>query len=121
MKARITSVKFQEYEIKQGARKGQKFTKVRIEADVVTDEQKGIVHTYHADLGLDYAKRYFQYCGYSSQSAVGQTVDVVLQKRAYVGKDGQQHTTTEIRWLNFIDDAGNPIIMPKEGESVTPF
>lgn len=94
------------------ATNGQKFDKVRIECDVIMED--GRVKSRGSEMSMDYAKKYFNFCNISSKDAVGMEVDVVLQKRAFTGQDGETHTFEEIRYLNFLDKDGKPIIMPKE-------
>lgn len=120
-KGTIKKVEFKQFEAKSGDNKGRKFTKVIITVDVVTDAEKGYVQSVKGSLSLDYAKRYFEYCGMTSKSAIGKSVDARLQKRAYTAADGSVHTVTEARFINFLDEAGEPIIMPKEDEEKTPF
>lgn len=100
---------------------GKKFDKVCIECDVIDEETK-YVRTRTAEMSPEYATKYFNYCGISSKDAIGMEVNVELQKRIFNGADGQLKTFTSIKYLNFIDSEGKPIIMAKKGrKSDLPF
>lgn len=99
---------------------GKQFSKFVIECDVLVNE-KGEIRTYRSEMSMDYAKRYFQFCGVPSRELVGKDCEVTLRKRAYTAADGTPRTITEIKYLNLIDDAGNPIIMPTETTETTDF
>lgn len=94
---------------------GKKFDKICIECDCV-DEATNYIRTRTAEMSPEYATKYFNYCGISSKQAIGMEVNVELQKRAFNGADGQLKTFTSIKYLNFFDEDGKPIIMQKKEE-----
>jgi hypothetical protein len=58
----------------------------------------------------DYARRYFAFCKTTTAETIGKTVNVVLAKRQYE-KDGEKRTIEYVKYLNLLDENGNPIIM----------
>ena len=100
-------------------RDGRKFDQIQITCDVFVDEKN--VRTRRASMSVDYAKKYFAHCGLSSADLPGMVCNVTLRKRAYTNKDGDERVIEEIRYLNMLDDDGEPIIMRKEPEANMPF
>lgn len=99
---------------------GKQFTKFVIECDVQVND-KGEIRTYRSEMSMDYAKRYFNFCGVSSKDLIGKECEVTLRKRAYTANDGTPRTITEIKYLNLLNDEGCPIIMPSEGDAKADF
>ena len=94
---------------------GKKFDKICLECDCI-DEETNYIRTRTAEMSPEYATKYFNFCGISSKQAIGMEVNVELQKRAFNGADGQLKTFTSIKYLNFLDENGEPIIMAKKEE-----
>ncbi len=112
MEAILKKVSLNTYEIKKGENKGKKFKKLDFTVDVLVDAKKGEIKTRTGSMSEDYAKRYFNYCGTTTQETIGKTVDVILAKRQYE-KDGEKRTIEFVKFLNLLDESGEPIIMPK--------
>lgn len=112
MEAVLRNVSLNTYEIKKGENKGKKFKKLDFTVDVLVDAKKGEIKTRTGSMSEDYAKRYFAYCGTTTQKAIGKTVDVILAKRQYE-KDGEKRTFEYVKFLNLLNESGEPIIMPK--------
>lgn len=96
---------------------GKTFNQIVITVDVVIDEEKKTIKTRSAYLGEEYAKKYAKYCNLSSEDMIGKEVFVVLEKRMYE-KDGVEKITEFIKYLNFIDENGQPIIMKKDDSNI---
>ena len=115
MKAIIRQVSLKNVNTKDG----RKFDKIVIKCDVVKEEDR--VFTRNAEMSVDYAKRYFSLCGYSSADLPGKVCDVTLQKRIFKDANGVDRVIESIKYLNMLDDEGNPIIMRKEADPSMPF
>lgn len=113
MEAVLKKVALNTYEIKKGDNKGKKFKKLDFTVDVLVDATKGEIKTRTGSMSEDYAKRYFKYCGTTTKETIGKTVDVILSKRQYE-KDNEKRTFEFVKFMNLLDDAGEPIIMRKE-------
>lgn len=111
MKGKIKKVYAKEFK----ARDSRKFKKICIEVDVVGENN--IVRTRTAQMSIDYAKKYFNHCGLSSADLPGMDCNVTMQKRMFKDAEGNDRVVEEIKYLNMLDDAGNPIIMRKEEPS----
>lgn len=117
MKATIKSICLNEYTIKKGDNAGRKFKKFDFVVTVVTDTEKGFVKEYKGSMSEDYGRKYFKHCGYTSTGeVVGKDCEVTLQKRQFTNGDGETRTITEVRYLNMLNEDGNPIRL-NEGES----
>lgn len=92
---------------------GSKFKQIVMTVDVVTNEEKGTIKTRSAYFGEQYIKDYAKYCNLTSTEMIGKTVEVILEKKMYE-KDGVEKITETIKYLNFLDEQGQPIIMKKE-------
>ena len=112
MEAILKKVSLNTYEIKKGENKGKKFKKLDFTVDVLVDIKKGEIKTRTGSMSEDYARKYFAYVGLTTGEALEKTVEVVLAKRQYE-KDGEKRTIEFVKFLNFLDEAGSPIIMPK--------
>lgn len=95
---------------------GRKFDKIVISADVVINDKNGEVRTYKSEMSVDYAKRYFAFCGLSSKELPGRECDVTLRKREFQTKEGETRYVTEIKYLNMIGADGLPVIMKNKTE-----
>ena len=116
MKAIIRSVELKHINTKDN----KKFDRIEITCDVFVDEKN--VRTRKASMSVDYAKKYFAYCGLTSADLPGKICDATLRKRPYTSKDtGELRTIEEIRYLNMLDDDGDPLIMRKEPDPDMPF
>lgn len=105
---------------KVNTKDGRQFDKIRIECDCIEPETNR-VRTRAAEMSLEYAKDYFNYCGISSKQAIGMEVSVTMQKRAFNDANGELRTFEEIKYVNFLDENGNAIIMNKKEECERPF
>jgi hypothetical protein len=99
--------------VERKKKNGGTFKQIVFTVDVVVDEDKKTIKTRSAYLNEDYAKKYANYVGKSSAEMIGSQVQVVLEKRMYE-KDGVEKISETIKYLNFLDKEGQPIIMPKE-------
>lgn len=95
---------------------GKKFSVLDIVCDVVVND-KGEIKVLKASMSMDYAKRYFNYCGISTKDAIGKTVEVVTAKKEFIGNDGSNRIYNYIKFLNFLNEENQPIIMPKKDDS----
>ena len=111
MKAIIRKIYIKKIETKAG----QKFDKICIECDCIGEGNK--VKTRTAEMSVDYAKKYFNFCGISSAQAIGMEVDVTMQKRAFNDAQGNLCTFEEIKYMNFLNDDGEPIIIQRKSET----
>lgn len=113
MEAVLRKIALKKCEVKKGERKGQKFNVIDFECEVLVDANKGEVKTRKGSMSEDYAKRYFAYCNTTTEEALNKPVDVVLAKRKYENKDGEERTIEFIKFMNLLNEDGSPIIMPK--------
>lgn len=97
-------------------RTGTKFDKIVILCDVVNDKTKE-VKQYKSEMSVDYAKRYFKFCGLSSKDLPGKECDATLRRRQFTTKEGNEAYVTEIKYLNVLDEHGEPIIMRNKEET----
>lgn len=101
-----------------------KFMKVLITCDIITDIKKYnetgksplITKIYYGN--KDFTRDYFNQVGLTSESAIGKTVQVVIQKETFKNKEGELVTNSMIKYLNFIDENNNPIISNKVLEKI---
>ena len=96
---------------------GGTFNQIVITVDVIVDEEKKTIKTRSAYLSEQYAKDYAKHCNLSSNDMIGKDVFVVLEKKMYE-KDGIEKITETIKYLNFIDEEGQPIIMKKDDSNI---
>lgn len=110
MKGILKSIEKKEFK----TREGRKFEKVVITCDVMLGNKANDVRTYNGSLGIDYAKKYFEFAGVKSKELVGKEVGIVLAKRAYQDSEGNNKTYEYIKYINILDAQGNAIVMPSE-------
>lgn len=115
MEAVLRKLTLNQYEVKKGETKGKKFKKLDFSCDVLVNAEKGEIKTRTGSMSEDYARRYFKYCELTTAEAIGKTVDVVLAKRRYTNKDGEERTIEFVKFMNFLDADGMSIIMSKDG------
>ena len=99
---------------------GKKFDRIEITCDVFVDEKN--VRSRRASMSVDYAKKYFAHCGLSSADLPGKLCEVTLRKRSFTDKTtGELRVMEEIRYLNMLDENGEPIILRPEADKDMPF
>ena len=108
MKAILKKIELKELKTKDG----KKFNKVEFTCDVKMND-KGEIKTYKGSYGEQYARDYFAYCGVKTKDVVGKEVDVTLAKREFES-NGETHTINYIKFLNVLNEEGQPILMKKE-------
>lgn len=91
---------------------GKQFKKLEFTCDVEIND-KGDIRTCKGSYSEDYARKYFAYCGTTTKEAIGREVNVTLSKRNYTAQNGEIRTLTYIKFMNFLDEKGNVIIIPK--------
>ena len=101
--------------VTRNKKNGGTFKQVVMTVDVVVNEEKGTIKTRSAYFNEQYIKDYAQHCGLTSSEMIGKTVNVVLEKKMYE-KDGVEKISETIKYLNFLDNNGQPIIMKKNDE-----
>lgn len=111
MKGTLKKIYAKEFTSKE---KGNKFKKIILECEC--EKENGDIANYKGSMSEDYAKRYFQYCKLTTKDAIGAKVEVVLGKRKFVAEN-EERTYTYIKFINFLDNDGKPIIMKKEDET----
>lgn len=84
--------------------------KLVYECDV--KQSDGDVKRYKGEMWLESARKYFEFAGRTTKTALGEEVEVILARKEYE-KDGESRTYTYIKYLNFLDKNGEPIIMRK--------
>lgn len=97
---------------------GKKFSVLDITCNVLWDEERGEIKQLKSSMSLDYAKKYFEYCHITTKDAIGKKVNVIVSKKEFTKKDGTNRIYTFIKYLNFLDENNNPIIMPKEESNI---
>lgn len=110
MKGKLKKIELKEYNKKNG--KGS-FKKVNFTCDVTIDEQ-GNIKTLSGSYSEEFARKYFAYCGVKTKDLIGKDVECILSKRAYENDKGEERIVNFIRFINVLDENGNPIIMPKD-------
>lgn len=120
MKGIIKKVESVTREIKNGDRKGEKFSQIILTVDVKVGDTNDI-KTLKASMSTEYAVKYFGYCGYKSKDLYGLEVNCVLAKRRYEREDGTEGVYNYIKFVNCLDEEGNSIIMPNEKDEELPF
>ena len=111
--------KVKKVELKNCVRKDnkQKFNVFEFTCDVKIDD-KGEIKTLKGSWSEDYAKKYLAFMNLKSKDMIGKELIVTIAKREYT-KDDETRTITYIKYAHFIDEKGNPIYLPKDGESDT--
>ena len=99
--------------VERNKKSGEKFKQIVFTVDVITNEEKGTIKTRSAYFNEQYIKDYASYCKLSSSEMIGKTVNVILEKKMYE-KDGVKKISETIKFLNFLDENGNAIIMKKD-------
>lgn len=89
----------------------QKFKRVQVTVDV--ENEHGDIRTLKGTMSEDYAKRYFKFCGETTKTALGKPVEVVTARKKFVVENAER-IYTYIKFMNFVNDKGEPIIMPKD-------
>ena len=120
MEGILKKVELKEYEIKQGKMKGNKFKKFEFTCDVVVDD-KGNIKTMKGSYSEDFARKYFEYCNVKTKDLIGKKVQCITAKKKYENDKGEEKTVNFIRFLNVLDNEGNPIIMPKDTQQEMDF
>ena len=108
MKGILKKVELKEFTNKT---KGNKFSKVIVSVDCEKDN--GDIITLRGDMSEDYARKYFKYCETTTKDAIGREVEIVTARRKYVA-DNVERVYTYIKYMNFLDKDGKPIIMKKD-------
>lgn len=108
MKGILKSVELVEYTNKE---KGNKFKKLNFTCDC--ENAKGDIITLKGSYSEEYARKYFAYCNLKTKDAIGKEVEVVTARKKIVFEDGER-VYTYIKFMNFLDKDGKPIIMKKE-------
>ena len=106
MKGIIKKIEKKDYKTSQG----KSFSKIVITCDVEVNDI-GDIKTLKATYSPDFAKKYFEYCKISSKQAINKDVNVVVAKKNYEDNNGNSKTYSYIKFLNFLDEDGEPIIM----------
>ena len=109
MKGILKKVELKEYTNKE---KGNKFNRLNFVVDCENDKHEII--TLKGNMSEDYARKYFKHCGLTTKEAIGKQVEVITGKKKFTSDNGEERTFTFIKFLNFLDDKGNPIIMKKD-------
>ena len=93
-------------------KKGTKFSVIDYTCDV--EYSNGEVKTLRGSMSIDYAKKYFEFCNETSKSAINKDVEVVVAKRKYTDSNENERTVNYVKYMNFIDENGNKIIMKSD-------
>lgn len=102
------------------AKSGVKFDVLKFEVQVVNDNHE--VKLYKGSMGVDYAKRYAEYCGVKFMEQVGNTVEISIVQEEYTNKEtNEKRIGTRIKYMNFLDEKGNKIILPSENTKTLDF
>lgn len=119
MKCKGKITKVESRSCKTGA--GVSFTMIDIHVLAVGERDE--VKTYKGSFSVDYCKRYYtETCGVSGKDLIGRPCEAVIAQRSYVGKDGKDHVATFAKWVNLLDESGNPIFIKSESkETDLPF
>lgn len=97
-------------------KEGPKFEKLEFEVDVFIDEKN--VKNMTGSYSLTFAQRYFDYArtitGKKSTDYIGEIVELETAKRRYTEDDGTIKVVNYIKFINVLDEEGNPIILRNE-------
>lgn len=118
MKGKIKNIESVTREIKNGERKGQKFSQILITVDVEYDN--GDVKTLKATMSTDYAVKYFKQCGVTSSDLLGMECDCTLARRKFQTEDGEDRYYIYIKYLNLLED-GEKIMLKDDKVEKLPF
>lgn len=118
MKGTIKNIESVTREIKNGERKGQKFSQIIITVDVEYDNDD--VKTLKATMSTDYAVKYFKQCGVTSSDLLGMECECTLAKRKFQTEDGEDRYYIYIKYLNLLED-GERIILKDDKVEKLPF
>lgn len=118
MKGTIKNIESVTREIKNGEKKGQKFSQIIITVDVEYDN--GDVKTLKATMSTDYAVKYFKQCGVTSSDLLGMECECTLAKRKFQTEDGEDRYYIYIKYLNLLED-GEKIILKDDKVEKLPF
>lgn len=99
--------------------KKNKFKLLEFVVDVKIND-KGDIKTLKGSYGEEYARKYLAFCGVKTKDLIGKEVEVSLAKREYE-KDGERRTINYIKYMNVLDENGEPIYMPKDDEEGVDF
>lgn len=119
MKGEIKNIESVTREIKNGEKKGQKFSQIVITVDV--DYDNGDIKTLKATMSTDYAVKYFKQCGVSSSDLFGMECECTIAKRKFQTEDGEDRYYTYIKYLNLLDEDGERIILKDDKVEKLPF
>ena len=113
MKATVKNFKIRKVDTKDG----KQFEMLDYTCDVQIND-KGEIKTLKGSMSTEYARKYFAYCGVKTTELINKTVDVVVSKRKYENANGEERTTTFIKYLNVLNTDGSPIVMPKDSNPI---
>ena len=109
MEAILKKIELKEIKTKDN----KKFKKIEFTCDVKLND-KGDIKTLKGDMGEEYARKYFSYCGKKTKEVIGEKVEVTTAKRAYSDANGNERVYNYIKYLKLLDNEGKPIYLPKE-------
>ena len=116
MKAILKRVEIKECKAKNGV----KFDILKFEVQVINDNKE--VKVYKGSMGVDYAKKYAAYCNTKFSEQVGNNVEVTLVQEEYEVKEtNEKRIATRVKYLNFLDEKGNKIILPSDNTKTLDF
>ena len=115
MKGILKRVEVKEYTTRKetGAKTFKKFEFV---CDVEMSDHT--IKTLKGSYGLDFAQRYFEYCGVKTKDLIGKEVECILAKRAFENEKGEKRTISFIRYINVLDKDNKPIIMSDKKQEI---
>lgn len=121
MKGKLLSINFVTLVAQKGENRGKKFSLMKFKVEVEVNSSKREIKTYDGSMSVEYARKYFAYCNLTSKDAIGKPVEVTLRSRKFTAQDGVERTFTEVKYLNFLDESGDPIRLPKDDTENAPF
>lgn len=86
--------------------------------DVVVNENKGEIKTLKGSMSAEYARKYFAFCNVKTSDLINKEVGVVVAKRKYENANGEERTINFVKYLNVLDENGDPIIMNKDNNPI---
>lgn len=120
MKGEIKKVEAVTREIRNGERKGQKFSQIVITADV--EMGNGDIKTLKAYMSTDYAVKYFlKQQGVDSGELIGRECECTIAKRKFQTEDGEDRYYNYIKFLNLLDENGEKIFLENDKIEKLPF
>lgn len=114
MKGILKKVELREFKTSEG----KKFKKFLFEVDCIIKDDE--IKTLKGSYSEEFARKYFEYCGVKTKELIGKEVGVVTAKKTVI-KENQRITFTFIKFINVIDEYGNPIYLPRESEGELDF